>query len=258
SSALMEPSACPQSWAEGFLEEELQFNTELSQLQFSEPGGIIFNPVEYAWEPHRSCVTRYCQGPKQVLFLGMNLGPFGLAQTGVPFGEVSMVQDWLGFRGPVLSPPQEHPKRPVLALECPRAEVNGLFQNLCGQPEVFFYHCFVHNLCPPIFLTPRGCNLTPLELPAKQPEQLFGICDVLCWQVQVLGVRLVMGAGQLAEQRAWWALSGLMPDFQVEGLVHPSPRNPQANKGWEAVAKERLNTLVMLSLLSKKKQTKPL
>lgn len=82
-SALMEPQPCPRSLAEGFLEEELRLNAELSQLRFSEPVGLIYNPVEYAWEPHRSYVTRYCQGPKEVLFLGMNPGPFGMAQTGV-------------------------------------------------------------------------------------------------------------------------------------------------------------------------------
>uniref|UniRef100_A0A9L0SED8 Single-strand-selective monofunctional uracil-DNA glycosylase 1 n=1 Tax=Equus caballus TaxID=9796 RepID=A0A9L0SED8_HORSE len=119
---LMEPQPCPRSLAEGFLEEELRLNAELSQLQFSEPVGIIYNPVEYAWEPHRNYVTRYCQGPKEVLFLGMNPGPFGMAQTGVPFGEVNVVRDWLGIGGPVLTPPQEHPKRPVLGLECPQSE----------------------------------------------------------------------------------------------------------------------------------------
>nr|XP_035980098.1 single-strand selective monofunctional uracil DNA glycosylase isoform X3 [Halichoerus grypus] len=213
-SALMEPQPCPRSVAEGFLEEELRLNAELSQLQFSEPVGIIYNPVEYAWEPHHSYVTRYCQGPKEVLFLGMNPGPFGMAQTGtvclppilpitscggpdtpicslsllpkVPFGEVSVVRDWLGVGGPVLTPPQEHPKRPVLGLECPQSEVSGarfwgFFRNLCGQPEVFFRHCFVHNLCPLLFLTPSGRNVTPAELPARQREELLRACDAaLC------------------------------------------------------------------------------
>ncbi|XP_005006491.1 single-strand selective monofunctional uracil DNA glycosylase isoform X2 [Cavia porcellus] len=120
--SLMEAQPCARNLAEGFLEEELRLNVELSQLQFSEPVGLIYNPVDYAWEPHRSYVTRYCQGPKEVLFLGMNPGPFGMAQTGVPFGEVSMVRDWLGIGGPVLTPAQEHPKRPVLGLECPQSE----------------------------------------------------------------------------------------------------------------------------------------
>uniref|UniRef100_A0A2K5PL47 Single-strand-selective monofunctional uracil-DNA glycosylase 1 n=1 Tax=Cebus imitator TaxID=2715852 RepID=A0A2K5PL47_CEBIM len=81
--ALMELQPSPGSLAESFLEEELRLNAELSQLQFSEPVGIIYNAVEYAWEPHRNYVTRYCRGPKEVLFLGMNPGPFGMAQTGV-------------------------------------------------------------------------------------------------------------------------------------------------------------------------------
>ncbi|XP_045869472.1 single-strand selective monofunctional uracil DNA glycosylase isoform X2 [Meles meles] len=256
-STLMDLQPCPRSLAEGFLEEELRLNAELSQLQFSEPVGIIYNPVEYAWEPHRSYVTRYCQGPKEVLFLGMNPGPFGMAQTGVPFGEVSIVRDWLGIGGPVLTPPQEHPKRPVLGLECPQSEVSGarfwgFFRNFCGQPEVFFRRCFVHNLCPLLFLTASGRNLTPAELPARQREQLLGACEAaLCRQVQLLGVRLVVGVGRLAEQRARRALAGLMPEVQVEGLLHPSPRSPQANRGWEAAATERLNELGLLPLLTK-------
>lgn len=175
----------------------------------------------------------------------------------VPFGEVNVVRDWLGIGGPVLTPPQEHPKRPVLGLECPQSEVSGarfwgFFRNLCGQPEAFFRHCFVHNLCPLLFLAPSGRNLTPAELPAKQREQLLGVCDTaLCRQVQLLGVRLVVGVGRVAEQRARRALAGLMPEVQVEGLLHPSPRSPQANRGWETVAKERLNELGLLPLLTK-------
>ncbi|XP_042120556.1 single-strand selective monofunctional uracil DNA glycosylase isoform X1 [Peromyscus maniculatus bairdii] len=254
--ALMEPRPCPRSLAEGFLEEELRLNAELRQLQFPEPVGVIYNPVDYAWELHHNYVTRYCQGPKEVLFLGMNPGPFGMAQTGVPFGEVNVVRDWLGVGGSVRTPPQEHPKRPVLGLECTQSEVSGarfwgLFRSLCGQPQVFFRSCFVHNLCPLLFLAPSGKNLTPAELPAKPREQLLAICDVsLCRQVQLLGVRLVVGVGRLAEQRARRALAGLTPEVQVEGLLHPSPRNPQANKGWEAAARERLQELGLLPLLT--------
>lgn len=254
--AQIEPQVGTRSLAEDFLEEELRLNAELSQLQFPEPVGVIYNPVDYAWEPHRSYVTRYCQGPKQVLFLGMNPGPFGMAQTGVPFGEVNVVRDWLCIGGSVLTPPQEHPKRPILGLECPQSEVSGarfwgFFRNLCGQPQVFFRHCFVHNLCPLLFLTPSGRNVTPAELPAKQREQLLGICGAaLCRQVQLLGARLVVGVGRLAEHRARKALAGLTPEVRVEGLLHPSPRSPQANKGWQAVARERLRELGLWPLLT--------
>ncbi|XP_053463427.1 single-strand selective monofunctional uracil DNA glycosylase-like [Nycticebus coucang] len=126
----------------------------------------------------------------------------------------------VGHLGSCADPSQEHPKQPVLGLESPQSEMSGaqfwgFFQNPCGQPKVFFCHCFVYNLCLLLFLTPSGRNLTPAKLPAKKREQFLGICDVaLCRQVQLLGVRLVVGVGRLAEQRARRALLGLMPEVQ--------------------------------------------
>ncbi|NXQ52260.1 SMUG1 glycosylase, partial [Anthoscopus minutus] len=88
------------------------------------PVAAVYAPLEYAWEPHRRFVRRYLRGATPVLFLGMNPGPFGMGQTGVPFGEARLVREWLRVSGPVQKPPQEHPKRPVLGLRCPRAEVS--------------------------------------------------------------------------------------------------------------------------------------
>ncbi|NXK15597.1 SMUG1 glycosylase, partial [Herpetotheres cachinnans] len=89
---------------------------------FGEPVSHIYHPLDYAWEPHCDFVRRYCRTPKRVLFLGMNPGPFGMAQTGVPFGEAWHVREWLRVVGVVKKPPSEHPKRPVLGLACRRAE----------------------------------------------------------------------------------------------------------------------------------------
>lgn len=166
------------------------------------------------------------------------------------------MRDWLQVGGHVGKPEREHPKRPVLGLACPQAEVSGarfwgLFRTLCPEPEAFFRRCFVHNLCPLLFLGAGGKNLTPADLPASQREALLRACDDgLARAAGLLGVSLVIGVGRLAEQRARKALAAAGLRVRVEGLLHPSPRSPQANKGWEAAAKVRLAELGVLPLPS--------
>lgn len=174
----------------------------------------------------------------------------------VPFGEVKSVVDWLKITGNVGHPPDEHPKRPITGLACTKSEMSGarfwgFFRKLCGEPELFFQHCFVHNLCPLIFLSATGKNLTPPELPVAEREALLALCDnALCQAVEALGVSMVIGVGRVAEQRARRALAAAGAKVQVEGIMHPSPRNPQANKGWEEVAKAKLADLGVMSLLN--------
>ncbi|XP_074835752.1 single-strand selective monofunctional uracil DNA glycosylase isoform X2 [Carettochelys insculpta] len=221
-----------------FLEAELEQNVRLKELSFLDPVCYVYNPLEYAWEPHADYVRRYCCSRKEV-----------------PFGEVRHVREWLQVRGQVSKPVLEHPKRPVLGLECPQTEVSGarfwgLFRSLCPSPEAFFRCCFVHNHCPLLFMNQRGKNLTPAELPAAQRERLLQVCDDgLAQAVRLLGVTMVIGVGRFTEQRARRALASAGLQVRVEGLMHPSPRNPQANKGWEAIAKARLEELSLLPLL---------
>ncbi|XP_067833035.1 single-strand selective monofunctional uracil DNA glycosylase-like [Heptranchias perlo] len=243
--------------AASFLRAELELNARLREMEFSDPVCCVYSPLEYAWEPHRAFVEKYCRSPKEVLFLGMNPGPFGMVQTGVPFGDVSTVRDWLGVSGTVRRPETEHPKRPVLGLDCPRTEVSGarfwgLFRSLCGSPDCFFRSCFVHNLCPLAFLDREGRNLTPADLPPPQRERLLGACDeTLRRAVAVLGVGTVIGVGRLAERRARRALAGgTEGQVRVEGIAHPSPRNPQANRGWQAAVAVRLQELRLTPLLT--------
>lgn len=241
-----------------FLQVELELNTHLRRLRFSEPVRYIYNPLEYAWDTHRCYVDKYCQPGQKVLFLGMNPGPFGMAQTGVPFGEIKSVVDWLKITGEVGHPDDEHPKRRITGLACTQSEVSGarfwgFFRKLCHEPELFFRHCFVHNLCPLIFMSASGKNLTPPELVAAEREELLKLCDIaLCQAVEALGVSMVIGVGRVSEQRARRALSAAGIDVRVEGIMHPSPRNPLANKGWEEVAKAKLAELGVLSLLNNK------
>ena len=89
---------------------------DLLPLRFVPPVACVYNPLEYAWQPFAQYLELYAKPPKEVLLLGMNPGPWGMAQTGIPFGEVSFVRDWLKVQAPVGQPKHMHPKRPILGL----------------------------------------------------------------------------------------------------------------------------------------------
>jgi single-strand selective monofunctional uracil DNA glycosylase len=182
-----------------------------------------------------------------VLFLGMNPGPFGMAQTGVAFGEVAAVRDWIGVEAPVGKPAVEHPARPVQGFDCPRSEVSGqrlwgLFAQRFGTPDTFFREHFVINYCPLLFLQAEGkrCrNLTPDKLPVGQTAALYEACDRhLKVIAEILEAQWLIGVGKFAENRAAEALEGLM--IRIGGLLHPSPASPAANRGWAEQAVQQL------------------
>ena len=130
------------------IDAALSLSAEVKALQFAEPTAYIYNPLEYAWEIHKHYLELAGQGQKKVVFLGMNPGPFGMAQTGVPFGEISAVKDWMGLRGDVSKPQPEHPKRPVDGLSCTKSEVSGrrlwgLFAERYPMAKDFFEDHFV-------------------------------------------------------------------------------------------------------------------
>ena len=132
----------------------------MAALHFGAPVTHVYNPLDYAGRTHRLFLRRFADSPKRVVFLGMNPGPFGMAQTGVPFGDVEMTRGWLGIEGAVEKPAREHPKRPVLGFDCPRGEVSGtrLWRAVAetfGRPERFFARHFVANYCPLVFMEER-------------------------------------------------------------------------------------------------------
>ncbi|MGE0488114.1 MAG: uracil-DNA glycosylase family protein [Vulcanimicrobiota bacterium] len=227
-----------------------RLNQKLSQLKFSQPVTHVYNPLVYASKPFQLYVDRYGQGPKEAILVGMNPGPWGMAQTGVPFGEVAHVRDWLGLQAPVDQPLQVHPKRPIEGFECKRSEVSGarlwgFFADQFGTPDRFFQRFFIHNYCPLIFLEESGRNRTPDKLKAGEKKKLFAACDeALRDTVEELAPRLVIGVGGFAESRAREALAGL--DVEVARILHPSPANPAANRGWAEAAGQTLAEMGLL------------
>jgi single-strand selective monofunctional uracil DNA glycosylase len=213
---------------------------QVEKLQFAAPVRFVYNPLLYAWEAHEIYLRRFGGAPKEVLFLGMNPGPFGMAQTGVPFGEIAAVRDWLKIRAAIGRPAREHPKRPILGFNCPRSEVSGkrlwgLFAQRFGTAERFFGRHFVANYCPLAFLSATGSNLTPDKLRPVERERLDGICQTHLRQVlEILQPKWVIGVGAFARERAEIAAAGL--PMRVAQILHPSPASPAANAGWEAKA----------------------
>lgn len=221
---------------------------ELEQLSFGPPVAFVYDPLVYAWDPYRSYIERFARAPKDVVLLGMNPGPFGMAQTGVPFGEVKLVSEWMGIDGTVGHPPREHPARPVLGFQCKRSEVSGArlwgaIRKKNPDPETFFAHHLVLNTCPLLFLEESGRNLTPDKLPAAERAHVQAACDAyLLRAFSVLEPKVVLGVGGWAEKRARAVVGALGQDLEHEVKVgclpHPSPASPQANRGWEALARK--------------------
>lgn len=217
---------------------------DLSTLRFSPPVTHVYNPLEYAGAAHAEYLRRFGSGPKEAVFLGMNPGPFGMAQTGVPFGEVGMVRDWLGIRAPIGKPAVEHPARPIEGLACKKSEVSGArlwgwARARFGTPEAFFARFLVVNYCPLVFMEESGRNFTPDKLPKAERAPLLAICDrALRRTIEEVRPRLVVGVGAFAAERARIALDGL--DVTIGTVLHPSPASPLANKGWAEQATQAL------------------
>ncbi len=218
----------------------------VSVLRFAEPVTHVYNPLVYARAAHDAYWERYGAGPKEVLLLGMNPGPHGMAQTGVPFGEVGLVREWLGIEAPVGRPGTEHPKRPVQGFACPRSEVSGRrlwgwARDRFGSPAAFFARFFVANYCPLVFMEASGRNRTPDKLPAAERAALFAVCDrALVRTVELLAPRIVIGIGKFAEDRVRLALGD---GVRIGRITHPSPANPRANRGWAARVEAELAAL---------------
>jgi single-strand selective monofunctional uracil DNA glycosylase len=205
----------------------------------------------YARAPHELYLRLAGKGPKKVIFLGMNPGPWGMAQTGVPFGELAAVRDWMGIEAAVRKPRAEHPRRPIQGFACARSEVSGrrlwgLFRERFPRPEDFFADHYVANYCPLVFMDERGANITPDKLSPAEARPLFEICDrALARTIAALAPRWVIGVGGFAQKRAQAVRARFFaePGFSAAGILHPSPANPKANAGWQNQAAAALQSL---------------
>jgi single-strand selective monofunctional uracil DNA glycosylase len=219
----------------------------LRPLKFGPPITHVYNPLEYARESLMQYHAKFATTPKEVVFLGMNPGPWGMAQTGIPFGELNAVSDWMKIEAPVGTPPEMHPKRPVTGFACTKSEVSGRrlwgwAQKTFKTPDRFFKRFFVANYCPLLFIEKSGRNRTPDQIRAAERKPLQEICDrALRRTVEYFNPRYVVGVGKFAEKRARAAIENRKVKIGV--ITHPSPANPQANRGWESLITEQFADL---------------
>lgn len=229
------------------LEAAQELARAAGRLKFGPPVTHVYNPLIYAWEGHRAYVERFGGGRKEVVFVGMNPGPFGMAQTGAPFGEVAAVRDWMKIEARIGRPDPEHPLRRIQGFACVRSEVSGqrlwkLFADRFGPAETFFADHFVVNYCPLAFLEESGRNRTPDKLPAQEADALREVCDAHLRKVlQILQPQWVIGVGRFAAERAAAATEGSAA--RVGQILHPSPASPLANRDWAGQVTKQLRAL---------------
>lgn len=233
--------------SEELIESARRLRDAVGKLRFAPPVSHVYNPLDYAWAAHETYLRRYAGPGKRILFLGMNPGPFGMAQTGVPFGEIAAVRDWLGIEAKIGKPEIEHPKRPVLGFDCPRSEVSGqrlwgMFAKTFGSAKVFSREHLVMNYCPLAFIESTGKNRTPDKLTTAEREALYRACDAhLREAVLILEPEWVVGVGDFAMKRA----QEVLPEgtVRIGRILHPSPASPAANRDWAGMAAKQLREM---------------
>ena len=224
-----------------------ELSDAMEQLSFAPPVAFTYNPLVYARAGHETYIRRFASTTKRALFLGMNPGPFGMAQTGVPFGEIPAVTLWMGITAPIGQPPAMHPKRPVQGFSCPRSEVSGrrlwgLFEELYGSAENFFSQAYVANYCPLIWMSESGANIPPTQLPRAQAEQIDSACQHhLVRLIRALQPSCLIGVGAYATEQLRKA-ADVIPEksFVLGTILHPSPASPLSNKCWPDKPKQQL------------------
>lgn len=235
----------------GVIEAARELNQVLEPMEFSEPVTHVYLPTDYAWETHRAYLSRYATGRKKVLLMGMNPGPWGMAQTGVPFGEISLVRDWMGISGEVRVPRNEHPKRPIEGFGCQRSEVSGqrlwgMFAEHFPDADAFFADHFVANYCPLVWMAETGRNITPDKLPKSEMVEVEAACQRhLAQVITALEPEWLIGVGAYAEKKLIQNQKEYFPGrcFKVGKILHPSPASPIANRGWAPQAERQLREL---------------
>ena len=222
-----------------FLEAEIAELSEGVEKLVLPRAAYRYNPLRYACRPHLEYLRRFGLNQRRVLLLGMNPGPWGMAQTGIPFGDPVMVRDWMGIDAEVDPFPAAHPRVPVRGFDSHRREGSGTrlyswARARFGLAEAFFRTFFVANYFPLLLLDDSGTNLTPATLSSLERAAISQACDVqLCRTIERIQPETVLGVGRYAASQLERVVATQKYRVQLGCILHPSPANPRANRSWE-------------------------
>ena len=235
---------------DALLDESRKLARRCDAMHFGGKVHTTYNAFGYAFPGYEAYIRKFANDRKRAVFLGMNPGPWGMAQTGVPFGEIAAVRGWMGLSADISKPKNEHPKRPVEGFDCQRSEVSGrrlwgLFSELFPTAQSFFKDFMVFNYCPLVFMLESGANLTPDKLAAIDRQHLEEACDAhLRSVIEILEPEIAVGVGGFATK----CLQRL--DFgglRIGTILHPSPASPVANREWPQRPVAQLRDLKLIS-----------
>lgn len=258
---------------------------------FRHPAGVshVYNPLSYMATAHEAWLSRYVQygecdevavTPSPYLILGMNPGPWGMVQTGVPFGDVPNAGKLIGVRDgstpftaqipcgvslpaifkPQLDGIQLHPKRPVQGFACTRVEASGdrLWGGLAtvwGLLDAVLDDCFAMNYCPLAYFSGEaGENVTPEAFIKAGPyrdeayaQELDDVCGAYLRTVmRAMDTKVVLAIGRYAERKAKIAASMVANKPAVVYLTHPSPLATRNAEQWAEMARTTMQAAGVL------------
>lgn len=236
--------------AKAFLASTRKLSEAVAKLPAGGPVTHIYNPLEYAWAGYEAYVTKFLSGPRKVILLGMNPGPYGMTQTGVPFGAIPAVRDWMGIEVPIEQPAHVHPKRPIEGFACKRNEVSGrrlwidLFAQQHPNAKDFFKTHFALNYCPLVYMIESGANFTPDKLPVAVRRPLEEACDThLREALEIIQPEWAIGVGNYAEKCLNRIVEAMPSGPKVTRIIHPAPASPIANREWPENPKRALEAI---------------
>ena len=207
-------------------------------IQARAAGLDVWNPPLYTEEIYRRFLQRYPPKPSPILLLGLNPGPHGMAQTGIPFTDCRTASQLLDISLPI---PGKAPTDLARRLKKPTGRWRSTYERSSlgiyrflrlgwnNSLEDAFARVYFANPCPLLFLTAEGKNVTPADPILKRlPE----IADLRREAVRRSGALLapssVVCLGSDAFSVMGKAASELVGPENVHAYPHPARAIPIA------------------------------